>query len=101
MATDERPKLSTQEVEDRVMAFIQRELLSPEVTLQTNDELLTDGLLDSMAVLRLAAFIEEEFQFKMQPADFVIENFQTIAVLSDYVRRATEHADRPSAGSTA
>ena len=69
------------------------------MTLQRNDELLEDGLLDSMAVLRLSAFIEEEFQFKMQPADFVIENFQTVAVLSDYVRRATEHADGSPAGS--
>ena len=99
MVTDDRLHISTQEVEERILAFIHSELLSFGVTLQRNDELLEDGLLDSMAVLRLAAFIEEEFQFKMQPADFVIENFQTVAVLSDYVRRATEHADGPPAGS--
>jgi acyl carrier protein len=90
MASNGRRHVPTQEVEDRILVFIQNELLSAEVTLHRNDELLADGLLDSIAVLRLAAFIEEEFQFKMQPADFVIENFQTIAVLSDYVRRSTE-----------
>jgi acyl carrier protein len=99
MATNGRPHISTQDVEDRLLAFIQRELLSPEMTLHPNDELLADGLLDSIAVLRLAAFVEEEFQFKMQPADFVIENFQSVAVLSDYVRRSSEQAGRPQADS--
>jgi acyl carrier protein len=56
-------------------------------------------LLDSVAVLRLATFVGEEFQFEIQPADFVIENFQNVAVLAQYVRRATGYADRPPAGS--
>ena len=99
MATDGRPHMPTQEIEDRILAFIHNELLSPEVTIHRNDELLADGLLDSIAILRLAAFVEEEFQFKMQPSDFVIENFQTVAVLSDYVRGSTEQAGRPPADS--
>ena len=94
MASDGPP--SGREIEGRILAFIQRELLSPDVTVNPTDELLSGGLLDSMAVLRLAAFVEEEFRFKMQPADFVIENFQTVAVLAEYVRRATDHAGRPS-----
>jgi acyl carrier protein len=47
-------------------------------------------------VLRLATFVEEEFRFKIQPADFVIENFQTVAVLAAYVRRAVGDGERPS-----
>jgi acyl carrier protein len=38
-------------------------------------------------VLRLAAFVGEDFQIDMQPADFVVENFQNIAVLAEYVQR--------------
>ena len=39
-----------------------------------------------MAALRLATFVGEEFQIRMEPADFVIENFQTVAVLAEFVR---------------
>ena len=99
MATDEGPGRGAPEIEGRIIVFLQRELLSPEVTVDRDDELLTGGLLDSIAVLRLATFVEEEFQFKMQPADFVIENFQSVAVLAAYVRRATDHAGRPSSES--
>jgi acyl carrier protein len=99
MAADERPSREPREIEDRIAAFIKGELLSPDMSLGQNDQLLEEGLLDSIAVLRLAAFVEEEFQFKMQPADFVIENFQTIAVLAEYVRRATDSAGGSPAGS--
>ncbi len=34
-----------------------------------DDDLLSGDILDSIGVLRLAAFVEEEFQINMQPAD--------------------------------
>jgi acyl carrier protein len=89
MATDNGPVLPVREVEDRIIAFMRRELLSPDVTVEREDDLLSGDLLDSVAVLRLAAFVEEEFHFVIQPADFVIENFQNVAVLAGYVQRAT------------
>ena len=97
MGTDGRPGLEAHEVESRIMEFIRRELLSPEVTINLDDDLLSGDLFDSLGVLRLAAFVAEEFQFNLQPADFVIENFQTVAVLTQYVRRTTGCADRPPA----
>lgn len=100
MGTEDRPGLDAPEIEGRIMAFMRRELLSPEVTVNRDDELLSGGVLDSIAVLRLATFVEEEFRFKMQPSDFVIENFQTVAVLGEYVRGAAGPEGRPPAGPT-
>jgi len=99
MRAEDRPGLDAPEIEGRIMAFMRRELLSPEVTVNRDDELLSGGVLDSIAVLRLATFVEEEFRLKMQPSDFVIENFQTVAVLVDYVRRTAGPGDRPPADS--
>jgi len=75
-------------IEARLTEFIQGELLGPGATLDRQDDLLSGELLDSVAVLRLAAFVEEELAVPMQPADFVVENFQNVAVLSEYVRRS-------------
>ena len=82
------PRLPAGEIEDRLLAFIRRELLSPGVTVGRDDDLLSGELLDSVAVLRLAAFVEEELSVPVQPTDFVIENFQSVAVLAGFVRRA-------------
>jgi acyl carrier protein len=89
MASDHRPSLETPDVEGRILAFLQRELLSRDVSVGPDDALLEGGLLDSMAVLRLATFVEGDFRFKMQPSDFVIENFQTVAVLAAFVCERT------------
>lgn len=97
MATDNSPQPESQEVERRIMAFMQRELLSPEVIVRRDDDLLSGEILDSIGVMRLAAFVEEEFEINMQSADLLIENFQNVVVLAQYVLRATGHAGRPSA----
>lgn len=99
MMPEESSGVEAQEVESRILAFLERELLDPEATVQRDDDLLSGELLDSVAVLRLAAFVEEEFQIKIEPADFVIENFQSVAVLAGYVVRAAgPAADPPASG---
>ena len=82
------------EIESRLLAFIGGDLLGGEVTVGRDDDLLSGELLDSVKVLRLGAFVEEELEVAVQPADFVIENFQSVARIAEYVRRA---AGRPSA----
>ncbi len=90
MADERAPRLEAREIEARLMRFIQAELLGPGATLDREDDLLSGELLDSVAVLRLAAFVEQELGVSMQPADFVIDNFRNVAVLTEYVLRAGE-----------
>ena len=84
-------------IEDRIIAFIERELMSPGDSVTRDDDLLSGEVFDSIGVLRLAAFVEEEFQLDMQPADFVVENFQNVAVLAEYVSRTAAQSGAPSA----
>ena len=80
--------LGSQEIEQRLFVFVRNELLSPETSVGRDEDLLSGELLDSIAVVRLGAFVEEEFHLAIQPADFVIENFRSIAALTAYVHRA-------------
>ncbi len=86
--TDHRPGPSPQEIEARILEFIQIELLSPPMTAHREDDLLSGEILDSVAVLRLATHVAEEFRINIQPTDFVIENFQNVAVLTKFVLRS-------------
>lgn len=74
------------DIEARVMAFLETELLGPGETVSRDEDLLSD-LLDSVAVLRLAAFVDEEFGITTRPKDFVVENFESAAVIARYVER--------------
>ncbi len=81
--------MTASDVERRILTFIRSELVSSDVSINPDDELLSGAILDSMGVVRLAAFVQEEYQFKMQPADFMIENFRSVAVLAHFVRKGT------------
>jgi acyl carrier protein len=96
--TDEATMPSIVDVERRIVEFLQRELLPPDVTVERDDDLLSGDLLDSIGVLRLATFVDQEFAIGMQPSDFVIENFQTVAVLARYVERASSSVVPDRAG---
>ena len=86
MGSEERvPEPS--EIEQRVLGYLQRELLSPGATVGGDTELLSGAVLDSMSVLRLAAFVAQEFGIALQPSDFTIENFQSVSAIAQYVRR--------------
>lgn len=91
--TDSQPP-SAAEIRNRILEFIHTELVAEEVEIGPEDDLLSGELLDSIAVLRLATFVDGTFAIGMKPTDFLVENFQNATVLAEYVVRAT--ADRGS-----
>lgn len=95
MAPDTTAIEEIREIESRIVTFIQNELLGADATVDRNDDLLSGELLDSIGVLRLSVYVEDEFQLKIQPADYVIENFQNVAVIADFVRRTSSKAKHP------
>ncbi len=98
MASERSPAPQAREVEHRILEFIRGELLSPGAAVDRDDDLLS-GLLDSVAVLRLATFVDEEFEIVTRPEDFVIENFQTVGVLAAHVRRTAGRGKRQASDS--
>lgn len=87
MTTEGREGSRAGGIEERVMGFVREELLVPGAAVTRDDDLLSGGLLDSIGVLRLAAFVEQEFGHPVPPADFVIEHFQSVAALAAYIAR--------------
>ncbi len=86
---DNGTELTARHIESRILEFLERHLLSPDVRVQRDDDLLSGELLDSIGALRLAAFLEKEFGIDMQSTGFVVENFQSVAVLAAYVLKAS------------
>ncbi|MDA8019280.1 MAG: phosphopantetheine-binding protein [Thermoanaerobaculia bacterium] len=75
------------EIEDRILAYVRAELLASGETVGREDDLLSE-LLDSVAVLRLAGFVDQEFGLTTRPQDFVVENFESAASIARYIRRS-------------
>ena len=71
-----------------LIEFIQNELaIGRASTIQPEDDLLSAGIVDSLGILRLVVFVEEQFGIKIADEDVVIENFQSVAALTRYLEK--------------
>jgi acyl carrier protein len=66
--------------------FIKQEILhGRSVALNEDLDLLTAGVIDSLGILRMVAFMEERFGVKVPDEDVVFENFQSIRMMAQYL----------------
>ena len=81
-----------------IEAEIKRFLLEdPDFGLQTRDlgadqSLLAGGLIDSLAVLDIIAFLEARFDIQFDPEDLTGENFDRISSMAELVRARLNEA---------
>jgi acyl carrier protein len=78
-------------MKERLKRYVSEQLLSDRgLAIHDHDDLLDSGI-DSVGMMSLVLFIEEEWQVAVPPEDVVLENFQSIAAIESYLRtRVTE-----------
>jgi acyl carrier protein len=72
-------------VHDRVMQFIRDTFLIDEVP--ADESFLASGIIDSLGIMQLVAFVESELGSKVPETDLVPENFDTVARIAAYIER--------------
>jgi acyl carrier protein len=74
----------------------QKGLLGGDVELSRDTNPLQGGLVDSLGIFTLIAFLEQQFGVQIEPDEVTLENFETIGTIADLVRRKQE-GERKSA----
>lgn len=59
--------------------------LDPDTPIELGTDLLLTGLVDSLGVVEVVAWIEDECGIEIDPVDIVLENFQTPQATIDYL----------------
>lgn len=73
-------------MKEKIANYITSEFYSGEnMQLATDEDLLNAGLIDSMGLMKIIQFIEEEFDFKVGPEDMTIEHFISVDAMADYI----------------
>jgi acyl carrier protein len=67
------------DVADRVRGFLRDEVVLDANAPLDDDTQLLEGILDSLALMQLVAFLEEEYETEIDDVDVTSENFRTIA----------------------
>jgi acyl carrier protein len=75
-------------MESVIITYISHELIrEPEqLPLKNDTPLLESGILDSLSLLKLLVFLEEEFKVPVDEFELIPENFNTVNAICAYIR---------------
>ena len=81
--------MSPSEIETRIREFVATSFGFRGATVQMDSQLdlLEQGILDSTAVLEVVAFVEDELGVKVADDEMIPENFATIGRIAAFVDR--------------
>ena len=79
-------------IETQIKDFIAKNLLFSNNGFKYSDDtsFLEEGIVDSQGVMELIMFVEENFGFTVDDMDVTPDNFDSVKLLADYVRRKME-----------
>lgn len=71
-------------MKEGIREYIIGDLLDGQV-IGDGDDLLLSGLVDSLGVMRLVTFLEDNFSTSVPPEDVTIDNFANIDSIAAYI----------------
>jgi acyl carrier protein len=75
------------QTEHKIREFIIKNLYYAEDSpIGDEDSFLETGVVDSMGVMELVAFVQSEFGVEVAQSEIVVENFDSIRKLANFVR---------------
>lgn len=72
-----------------VRDYVLKEFRVKRDSIAPDENLLGSGIIDSMGLLKLVAFLEVRYGFETAEGDIVPENFRTLEKIRDFVQRKT------------
>lgn len=67
--------------------FILSDLPNPDVKIERETNLFESNIIDSLRILSLVVFVEEEYGLGLDAEDLTAENFQSLSALADLIER--------------
>ena len=79
-------------ISDRIKTFITTELIQDDLGEPIEDDtpLIDNGVIDSLGVMKLVAYLEDQFAITVAPDDLVPENFETPKLITALVSAQIE-----------
>ena len=74
-----------QNSDQKLLEFIQNELLGGSVEVLSDTDLLKTGLIDSLGIMRSVAFLEKEYKTTIPAQDLTLENFSSVSAIVAYL----------------
>ncbi|MBD3426732.1 MAG: acyl carrier protein [Candidatus Omnitrophica bacterium] len=77
----------TQKMKDRINKFITEHFLDGEGGLKNDESLFGSGIVDSLRLFELIAFIERSFRISVRMSEITLENFDSVDNIAKLVKK--------------
>ncbi len=86
---------TTADLDERLVAFINDEVSTSADPVSAHTDLLLTGAVDSLGVVRITQWLEDNYGTDVDPLEVTLENFQTVERMVAYVesKRAGGHEE--------
>ena len=76
-------------IEEKIRNYLLKELVRDhtQIDLKRDESLIDRGIIDSLGLFKLVSFIEEEFRIAVEPHEVRTDNFETLSVVTNLVRK--------------
>jgi len=79
------------DISDRIKEFIVTELMFEDSSATLSDDTpLLEGVIDSLGLMQMISFIEEEFDVAIDDAEVTASNFRTVADIQRLVEQKVQ-----------
>jgi acyl carrier protein len=83
---DSESAMTTNHITERLHSFVLEKFpLARKRQIKPQDKLLVTGIIDSLGVLDLVAFVEQNYGLTLSDDELSSENFESIASLSSFI----------------
>lgn len=72
--------------QDKLLAFINAEVSVSPDPVATDTDLLLTGAVDSLGVVIITQWLEDEMGFEVDPVEVTLDNFQTVDQMMVYAK---------------
>jgi len=72
-------------IKHAIHEYLVTELATERESFGSDENLLEQGVIDSLAIVKLVEFLEERFQIEVDDEERIPENFESIDALSAFV----------------
>ncbi len=72
---------------EELIGFIQHAIATNDDPIEADTDLLLTGLVDSLGVILIVDWLEEQLDVEIDPADVTLENFRQVSDMLTYLGR--------------
>jgi len=78
---------------EQLIEFIESAIATEDDPIEADTDLLLTGLVDSLGVILIVDWLEEQLDLEIDPADVTLENFRRVSDMVTYLGRRGAVAD--------